>query len=75
MLNQLIEKTRNQMVEEAQVYGLTAARTVQISQELDLLLNYYHQKYIVQKKHKSQDYQLYRNIIQNITSHYDQRNE
>ncbi|HYK73919.1 MAG TPA: aspartyl-phosphate phosphatase Spo0E family protein, partial [Pseudoneobacillus sp.] len=68
MLNQLIEKTRIQMLEDAQLYGFTGNRTVQTSQELDRLLNWFQQKYIIPGVGSSEHYQVHGSIIRNIKS-------
>jgi hypothetical protein len=46
---QLIEKKRNELIEMVAKRGLNAATTIQISQELDLLLNQYNE-YVYEKK-------------------------
>ncbi|WP_442596753.1 Spo0E family sporulation regulatory protein-aspartic acid phosphatase [Neobacillus sp. D3-1R] len=68
MLNQLIERTRIQMFEEARVNGFTGTKTVQISQDLDRLLNWFQNKYINQTNRIIDDFQVHGSIIQNINS-------
>jgi Spo0E like sporulation regulatory protein len=45
----LIEKKRNELIEMVAKSGLNAAITIQISQELDLLLNQYNE-YVYKKQ-------------------------
>lgn len=47
----LIEKKRNELIEMVAKSGLNAAMTIQISQELDSLLNQYNE-YMYKKKRR-----------------------